>query len=349
MEYDISVIIPVYNEQLHLNECVESIISSKVFPTTEVILVDDGSVDGSAEICDSYSGKYENIITFHISNGGVSNARNTGLDNCHGEYVTFCDSDDYYVSDILSDAFDVITKDKPDLVFYDFVYEQEHSCDIVSFPFYKNVILNSSYLRADVPEFMLKNHSFNSSCNKFFKNVIINENNIRFKKGQKHGEDRDFVLQFLLNCNSGYYLAKEGYFYRYVKQSAVNKSRTDYFCNIYNDYATKTELYKDFKIPSEKVADLSEASAAQGIVSCTFSAEKSCSFSGFSKSLDTLYKNETLMKILSDYYNKGLFSDESYKKIAELLLKQNTVYVFAFIKGLKLKESLYRLIYQRGL
>ena len=92
----ISVILPVYNAECWLHKCLDSLIEQTLFDKMELIIVNDGSTDESAQIMDDYSKQYENIQCIHILNGGVSNARNIGLDNCNGEYIAFVDADDYF-------------------------------------------------------------------------------------------------------------------------------------------------------------------------------------------------------------------------------------------------------------
>ena len=89
-----SIIIPVYNVEKYLKKCLTSIVQQN-FNDYELILVDDGSTDMSGKICDEFEEKYNNIIVMHISNSGVSNARNKGLEIARGEYIWFVDSDDY--------------------------------------------------------------------------------------------------------------------------------------------------------------------------------------------------------------------------------------------------------------
>lgn len=110
----ISIIIPVYNSDKTINRCVDSILS-QTFNNWELLLIDDGSTDRSGELCDEYSAKDQRIKVFHKKNGGVSSARNLGLNNVKGEWITFCDSDDFvypnwlknYVDNI-SDGIDLI-------------------------------------------------------------------------------------------------------------------------------------------------------------------------------------------------------------------------------------------------
>ncbi len=99
MEKKISVIVPVYKTEDYLKRCVDSILAS-TYKNIEVILVDDGSPDNSGKICDEYAEKDARVKVIHKENGGLSSARNAGLDAATGEYITFVDSDDYIASDI---------------------------------------------------------------------------------------------------------------------------------------------------------------------------------------------------------------------------------------------------------
>lgn len=100
----ISVIVPVYNVERYLNQCIDSILA-QTYKDFELILVDDGSKDKSGEICDEYVKKDSRIRVFHKKNGGVSSARNYGIDNAQGTYICFVDSDDWvdetYLEDML--------------------------------------------------------------------------------------------------------------------------------------------------------------------------------------------------------------------------------------------------------
>ena len=93
MNPSISIIVPVYNAERTLNRCVDSILS-QTFQEWELLLIDDGSTDRSGELCDEYASKDQRIKVFHKKNGGVSSARNIGLNYAKGEWITFIDSDD---------------------------------------------------------------------------------------------------------------------------------------------------------------------------------------------------------------------------------------------------------------
>ena len=98
---EISIIVPVYNTEKWLRRCVDSILA-QTFKDFELLLIDDGSTDNSGTICDEYVGKDPRVRVFHKSNGGVSSARNLGLNNVRGKYIAFCDSDDWVENNYLS-------------------------------------------------------------------------------------------------------------------------------------------------------------------------------------------------------------------------------------------------------
>lgn len=104
MEKLVSVIVPIYNREKYLRRCLDGILG-QTYRNLEIVCVDDGSTDESPQICDEYAQKDSRVKVLHIPNGGVSNARNTGLDNAQGEYIFFVDSDDYvketHIQDLL--------------------------------------------------------------------------------------------------------------------------------------------------------------------------------------------------------------------------------------------------------
>ena len=95
----ISVVIPVYNTEKYLKECIDSVINQS-YNNLEIILVDDGSTDNSLEICNKYADMDKRIKVIHKNNGGLSDARNVGIENANGKYITFVDSDDFIENDM---------------------------------------------------------------------------------------------------------------------------------------------------------------------------------------------------------------------------------------------------------
>ena len=114
----ISVVIPVYNVEVYLRECVDSVLA-QTMQDFEIILVDDGATDSCGTICDEYGAKNERVRVIHQPNGGLSSARNTGLDAATGEYVYFLDSDDYIETYALEQLWSMARKENADVVFFD--------------------------------------------------------------------------------------------------------------------------------------------------------------------------------------------------------------------------------------
>ena len=122
----ISVIVPVYNVLPYIEKCINSLIC-QTYKNLEIILVDDGSCDGSGEICDKYAQKYKNIIVFHKNNEGLSSARNVGLVHVTGDYIGFVDSDDYIEQDMYEKMLQTMNNSKSDMCVCSFVREKENS------------------------------------------------------------------------------------------------------------------------------------------------------------------------------------------------------------------------------
>lgn len=187
----ISIIVPVYNSESTLNRCVDSILN-QVFHDWELLLIDDGSTDRSGEICDQYDAKDQRINVFHKKNGGVSTARNVGLDNAKGSWVTFIDSDDFVSINFLST----------------FVRFQSSDLYIYGIQFINNSTIflppEECIKIEDVMELdnLLNKLYFTVPWGKIYKNDIVQKNNIRFNINLKIGEDTDFVLKYLLYTNN---------------------------------------------------------------------------------------------------------------------------------------------------
>lgn len=189
----LSVIIPVYNVEKYIGRCVESVVSQQLLNEIELLLVDDGSTDLSGQICDEYALKFPWIKVFHISNGGVGNARNYGLERATGDYITFIDSDDF-----LDDGI------------YALIYKlhQEHNSDAYVFgfkdyPFTKTAgchKLNSSVCKtknslAETYLEMKKDFLMFPVYNKIFRNDICS--GVRFNTEVHYFEDYLFALSCL--------------------------------------------------------------------------------------------------------------------------------------------------------
>lgn len=221
----VSVIIPVYNVEDYLCECVDSVIN-QTYKNLEIILVDDGSTDLSGKICDDYSKKDERVCTVHQENGGLSAARNAGLDKARGEYIYFLDSDDYVADNTLETLITIAEKDNSDIVFFDAV----SFADTPDFTVKQNYIRKNKY-KSDtgynVFLALTQNQEFHSAVYlMLFKNDFIIQNNLRFVPDILH-EDMIFTYQALCFARVVSQCDKALYYRRYRKNSIMTSSKTN--------------------------------------------------------------------------------------------------------------------------
>lgn len=204
MEPKISVIVPVYKVEEYLHRCVDSILSQS-FTDFELILVDDGSPDNCGKICDEYAQKDSRVKVIHKKNGGASNARNVGIKNATGEWITFIDADDYIEQNFLN----IPNETTEDLLIQN--YKQEKNNQITSVEFAKSVMCQT-----DMQNFIDENlHQviFLSPWAKFYKRSLLNSCRITFIENIKVGEDNLFVLDYLFQTRSIRILGSSNYVY----------------------------------------------------------------------------------------------------------------------------------------
>lgn len=200
----LSIIIPVYNVELYLHDCLSSIIQQRK-NYIEIILIDDGSVDSSGTICDEYSLNYPFIKVLHQSNSGLSATRNKGIKEAKGKYVWYVDSDD----ELYEGAFEQIE---------DILLNSD--VDIISFPYFvisgekKHVLGNrnrpSAYVEMNTLEYLKKYKIYISACFQIIKRSVIE--NISFIEGVLH-EDHDFTLKLYCYAKNIIYINTPLYLY----------------------------------------------------------------------------------------------------------------------------------------
>ena len=230
----ISVIVPVYKAEKYLSECVDSILN-QTFCDLELILVDDGSPDNSPVMCDEYAKMDSRVRVIHKKNGGVSSARNTGLDSATGEYIAFVDSDDFIESDMYERMMSVAVKYDCDVVLSDCKkdfgeYSEIYSHDIRG-GFYGRKQLEQEYFQHLL---MMENVEYPatiSNCVMLFRREIVSD--IRYMQGVRYSEDLLFGAQLMYRANSFFYMKGEAlYHYRMNPNSATHKFVPDKW----NDY-----------------------------------------------------------------------------------------------------------------
>lgn len=213
-----SIVVPVYNVEDYLDECVQSVIN-QTFTDWELVLVDDGSKDNSYKMCLDYANADNRIKAFTQSNGGASKARNNGVEKSSGDYLMFLDSDDFYNDNdtlkIIAEKLEVKNSDV--LIFGCTDFNMITNETIVSRTGYDLELINKNDY-SQTMHYLLSNKLIPGGPTIFaFKRSIVIDNEIRFEQGIQD-EDYDFVLSIFTNCKS--ITAVDNPFYSYRKGRA---------------------------------------------------------------------------------------------------------------------------------
>lgn len=226
----ISVIVPVYKAEKYLHRCIDSILTQS-YTDFELLLIDDGSPDNCGGICDDYAAQDSRIRVFHKENGGVSAARNLGIEKSRGEWITFIDADDYVHPDFLSSLYcchdaDIIvgsfqlvgTDEKWDSVLDEHYYDKDS--------FVEKVI-----------EFALTIH-YHTPWAKLFRREIIANNHLCFDEKMHSSEDWLFVLNYLIHTQSLRTSSSPYYFYERGNVDGLSQN-----CRYFDEYFYAMEAF----------------------------------------------------------------------------------------------------------
>ena len=207
----ISIIVPVYNVEQYLPRCIDSILA-QTFTDFEVLLVDDGSKDRSGAICDEYAAKDKRVKTFHKENGGVSSARNLGLDVAKGEWVSFIDADDYISNDFYAD---ILNYNSSDVIQKSFtIVTSAERTNVV------NVVLQKLASKNEIDTFFVRKRN-NALWDKIIKREVIG--NVRFDNKISIGEDFIFFLALVHKVRLYCFSSVGRYYYVKNDNSAMAK------------------------------------------------------------------------------------------------------------------------------
>jgi glycosyltransferase involved in cell wall biosynthesis len=238
-DIELSIIIPIYNSEKYINNCINSIINQKGIKF-EVLLIDDGSTDNSSQICDNYAQLDTRIKVFHKENGGVSSARNLGIENSRGKWITFIDSDDWLNSEYIQSINNILNLNI-DLTIYNYISflskkRQEQGRFILQEGIHNDVnsLLNMA-LQLEIASL--------STCTSIYKKEIIEKYHIRFDINMKTCEDFMFNLEYYSHIKSYYAFKTPYYYYRQNEESVTHKRKLDHakdYQLVYNKLITIT-------------------------------------------------------------------------------------------------------------
>ncbi|NLL56397.1 MAG: glycosyltransferase [Clostridiales bacterium] len=313
-----SIIVPVYKVEEHLFSCISSILALQ-YDDLEIILVDDGSPDNCPKICDDFAKKDNRIKVIHQKNGGLSNARNTGIKHATGDYIIFVDSDDSVDGNLSSILHSLSSKPIVDILIanYKRIFLDHFKIEG------NNSLLKDNYLyeASDNIKTILLEHT-NGLC-PVWKNIVsrafIIENNLFFKEGYIH-EDLDWTLRVIMRLES--FIYTNNWWYNYVSERP---------CSIMNTMGLKSINH---------ICDISyDIVASQDFIKQSKSLQKSIKLAlGLSIYSTFRYYN----KLDSNKQKEAL---EKYKKVAMLLkyskkIGHRAFYILSRITGIKMALKL---------
>ena len=233
----LSVIVPCYNTKEYLPTCIESIIANKV-KDMEVILVNDGSKDDTLDVIKEYAKSNPKIIKYiDKKNGGLSDARNAGIEKATGEYVAFIDSDDYIDSNMLEEMVKKAISGNYDIV----------TCDVKMIYDDHEIYVNLGYSKDLLNKEEIKNVMYNfypAACNKIYKRELLDR--IKFKKGILY-EDVEFIYRLLPNVNTIGVVS--GVYYNYLqRENSITYTYNERLYDLVNNFDGIFEYYENNNI-----------------------------------------------------------------------------------------------------
>ena len=216
----VSVIVPVFNAEKYLPRCIKSILE-QTYENIELLLINDGSGDRSGKICDDYAAKDARIKVIHKDNGGVSLARNMGMDESRGEFIVFVDSDDWIEKTAIEHMVAAICREKTEIVMLSF---DNRNNKVITPKFgIKCNILDIHTSKAMRWKELFEHGISHTVWGKLFSSEIIKEKNIRFDSHMTYGEDAKFLFDYLNNCEKIYVLDEVGYHYNKLNENAATR------------------------------------------------------------------------------------------------------------------------------
>ena len=237
----VSVIVPFYNVEEYIEKCLETLVK-QTLEEIEIILVNDGSKDGSSKIAKKYQKMYPNkVVYLEKENGGLSDARNYGIPYAKGEYIAFLDSDDYVEKDMYSQMYEIAKKENSDMVECNFYWEYEDSKkeDIGKTYEQKNEMLEKIRVVA---------------WNKLIKREILEKTQIKFPKGYYY-EDVEFTYKLIPYLNKVSFLKKPCVHY-IQRQGSISNFQNERTKEIFDVLDHVIEYYKENKIYEEYKEEL---------------------------------------------------------------------------------------------
>lgn len=319
----ISVIVPIYNVEQYLERCIDSILQ-QTYENIEIILVNDGSLDNCGEICDRYKEIDDRIKVVHKKNGGLSDARNAGLDVAIGTYVIFIDSDDYVEKDLIEESYDYMVNNNLDLVSFNYRKVDEEGKVI------EESVLDIDESIYDIDEIGIDNYIIKNiytykhgieAWHKIYKMSIIKERNLKFTYNNLiFAEDLLFNLSYLVHVKRLGTMSKVYYNYLIRNTSIMGQPKKELFIRYRNLFQTLEEYWEKYDSKIVEVIPLGYFIWLIGTIKIKLN-----------EGTDT--------KLITDEF-KEISDTNFFKKVRNKILNPNTIFKYLKLCPQKMKHGI---------
>jgi len=341
MSLKVSIIIPVYNVQSYIARCLDSVVK-QVYSNLEIIIIDDGSNDQSGDICNMYAEHDSRITVIHKKNEGVAVARNTGLDLATGDYIYFCDPDDWLEDTLIEESLLLAEGNQADMVLFGFYvhFSYNNQTDKISFP---NILINSQAQLKELFYDIFLNSKYGNGFiwNKFYSKKFLDTHHFRF---EKLTIQQDEVFNMKLYPKIKKIIVSNQSYYHYVEYKSGNAS-TRYIENkfdiINTIYKNFLYLYHDLAMNDQRYLTFVSQRFFRGVVNCLtvnlFHSNCKLTMANKEKVIAEIVTNANVIHYIKTYGKNGIQSLQSkilflliqYKSI-KLLILYNRFYNFMY-------------------
>lgn len=249
----ISVVIPLYNSEKYISECVHSIIDNYKYDDLEIIIVNDGSTDKSQGIVKELVEIDKRIIMINQDNKGPSAARNRGLAKANGKYILFVDSDDFLESRALTHFRELLVKGNYDTVIFNYKRFTENNETFNNKPLFANEYKYSYKDKKDLYRRLVATSDLNHPVAKYYSMKIVKEKKIKFDESISIGEDRIFNMEYFYFSNSGVYHDLYLYNYRYNPGSLTKTFKMSKFLDLKQTHIARMDYIKKYDLDQDTV------------------------------------------------------------------------------------------------
>lgn len=244
----VSIIVPIYKVESYLRRCLDSIVN-QTYTNLEIILVDDGSPDACPQICDEYAAKDKRIMVIHKENGGLSDARNAGLDTCKGNYISFVDSDDWVTKNYIECLLNIAISEDADITIGNHFFAYKGHIDKAT-PFKSSAYSQKEAINQIITQQTL---SWGASWGKIYKKRIFD--NYKFPIGKVH-EDDYTSYKFVYEAKKIFCINQYLYYY-FQRDNSISKTDTTYdFTDVMEEQFTFLCQNKELKLAESTAINL---------------------------------------------------------------------------------------------